>query len=90
MAKSVQIPIDLYENLCTFFLGEELDDYELDELFREIRNGLQTKQEAITARELYSQSKSKQASPTQREAARQAYLDHRGVPASFRWKGEKP
>lgn len=92
MAKTVQIPVELFERLCDFFLGSsELDEYDLDELFKTIHDGLQAKQDAITARELYSQSKSRKASSAQREAARQAYLDHRGIPDSFRWKkGEEP
>ncbi len=80
--KTVQIPYDLFLALLRYHLT---DDEVYDEDLEEIRQGLQKKLDAILARDLYSRYKT---APTQQEqeAARQAYLDRRGVPESFRWK----
>lgn len=85
MAKNVQISADLWEKLCQFHLhGHELEEWEVDELWNSIESGIRMKLEAIARRESYSQYKTAE-SADQREAARQQYLDQRGVPSSFRW-----
>lgn len=73
--KNVQIPYDLFVALVLYHLNGE-EDFEED-----IRRGLEQKLDAMLSRQLYSQYKT---APTG-EQARQAYLDHRGVPESYRW-----
>lgn len=85
MAKNVQISAELWEKLCQFHLhGHELEEWEVDELWNSIELGIRMKQEAIARRESYTQYKSG-TTADDREAARQRYLDQRGVPESFRW-----
>lgn len=85
MAKNVQIPADLWEKLCQFHLhGHDLEEWEVDELWNAIEYGIKLKLEAMARRESYTQYKSG-ATPDDREAARQQYLDQRGVPGSYRW-----
>ena len=76
--KNVQIPYELFVDLVLYHLNGE------DDVDGEIQQGLERKLDAMLNRQLYSQYKS---APTeeQRERARQEYLDHRGVPQSFRW-----
>lgn len=76
--KSVQIPYELFVDLVLYHLNGE-DDFDED-----IRRGLEQKLDAMVNCQLYSQYKT---APTeeQREQARQEYLDHRGVPQSYRW-----
>ena len=76
--KSVQIPYELFVDLVLYHLNGE-DDFDED-----IRRGLEQKLDAMVNRQLYSQYKT---APTeeQTEQARQEYLDHRGVPQSYRW-----
>ena len=76
--KNVQIPNDLFVDLVLYHLNGE-KDFEED-----IRRGLEQKLDAMLNRQLYSQYKT---APTgeQREQARKAYLDRRGVPESYRW-----
>ena len=76
--KSVQIPYDLFIDLAMYHLRGD-DDFE-----EEIRQGLEQKLDAMLNRQLYSRYKT---APTEeeREQARQEYLDHRGVPQSYRW-----
>ena len=50
----------------------------------EIRIGLEKKLDAMVLRELYGKSKTA-PTETEREKARQEYLDRRGIPDSFRW-----
>jgi hypothetical protein len=78
MKKSVQLPYDLFCALLYYHLAMD-DTYE-----EEIRHGLEQKLDALVRHELYEQYKT---APTEaeREKARQAYLDRRGVPDSFRW-----
>lgn len=76
--KSVQIPYDLFIDLVMYHLRGEED---FDE---EIQRGLEQKIDAMLNRQLYSQYKTA-STEEQREAARQEYLDRRGVPQSYRW-----
>ena len=85
MAKNVQIPAELWEKLCQFHLrGHDLEEWELDELWNAIEHGIRMKQEALARRDSYSQYKTAETAD-QREAARQQYLDQRGMPGSYRW-----
>mgnify|MGYP004631471569 CR=1 FL=1 len=76
--KNVQIPYDLFLALLQYHLMMD-DDYA-----DEIRYGLEQKLEAMVRHEWYAKYKT---APTleEREAARQRYLDERGVPLCFRW-----
>ena len=78
MQKNVQIPYDLFIDLIRFHL---LDLYE-DE--KKIRTGLEQKLKAMSDRQLYSEYKTAETE-SEREAARQKYLDSRGIPESYRW-----
>lgn len=85
MGRNVQISLELWEQLCRFHLqNNELEDWEAEELWQSIEHGIRMKLEAQQRRESYSQYKTAE-SADQREAARQQYLDQRGVPGSHRW-----
>ena len=89
MGRNVQIPTQLWDELCRFHLQYgELERWEREELWRSIHHGLQMKKDALDRRESYTQYKTG-ATPDDREAARQQYLDQRGVPQSFRWGREE-
>ncbi len=81
--KQVQIDIDLFADLCEYFFGEQQGE---EWLADDIRRGLDSKLDKIIARELFTQYK---RAPTgeEREAARKAYLDHRGILPD--WRTEK-
>ena len=70
--KSVQIPYDLFVALVEYHLAYD-DDYA-----EEIHQGLEQKLDALVRHK---------TAPTaeEREQARQAYLDKRGVFPDFRW-----
>ena len=76
--RNVQIPYELVVDLVLYPLNgeEDFDD--------EIRQGLEQKLDAMLNRQLYSKYKTA-LTDGQREQARQEYLDHRGVPQSYRW-----
>lgn len=76
--KNVQIPYDLFLALLQYHLMMD-DDYE-----DEIRYGLEQKLEAMVRHELYAKYKTA-PTPEEQEAARQRYLDERGIPQSYRW-----
>lgn len=80
---NVQIPAELYWNIVTYFLKPPAEEWEAEELQREIERGLESKIEAQLRRELFSRYK-RAADPAEREAARVAYLDEIGMRASFR------
>lgn len=85
MGKNVQIPLELWNSICQFHLQyDELEDWERQEICDAIEHGIRMKLESQQRRESYTQYKTA-ASPDQREAARQQYLDQRGVPGSHRW-----
>ena len=76
--KNVQISYDLFVDWRQYHLVMD-DDYA-----DERRYGLEQKLEAMVRHEWYAKYKT---APTleEQEAARQCYLDERGVPQSFRW-----
>lgn len=76
--KNIQISQELFFNMIRFFLIEQ------DEVYADIKKGLEQKLDALVMRELYTKYKT---APTEeeREKARLEYLDKRGVPESFRW-----
>ena len=74
--KNVQIPYDLFVALLQYHLMMD-GDYE-----DEIKQGLERKLEAMVRHEWYAKYKTA-PTPEEREAARQRYLDERGVPQSL-------
>lgn len=78
MAKTVQIPAELFGLLCRYHL---LDDTTTE---AEIHKGLQIKLDALAKHQLYTDSKTVQE-PEAREDARQKYLDMIGMKDSFRY-----
>ena len=78
--KSVQIPYDLFVALVEYHLAYD------DDCAGEIRQGLEERLDARVRHELYAKYKTKTAlTAEEREQARQAYLDKRGVFPDFRW-----
>lgn len=82
--KTVQIPYELFLDLvkwhnCTCDIICTPDRAE------RIRKGLKNKLDDMTARDLYSVMHDTTKSPQERESARQAYLDSKGIPEAFRW-----
>ena len=77
---NVQIDERLFVDLLKYHLLDLADE----ETAARIRKGLQDKMDAIMRRRYYTDSKTA-PTPEQRERARQAYLDERGVPEDFRW-----
>ncbi len=75
---TVQIPYELFVELVLYHLNGD-DEHEKD-----ICRQLERKLDAMVNRQLYSQYKT---APTeeQKQAARQEYLERRGVPESYRW-----
>lgn len=76
---NVQISQELFTALCKYHLLEMGDDAEF------ITKSLQNKLDALVDRDLYSKSKNKALTASEREKARQEYLDRKGIPHSFRW-----
>lgn len=76
--KNVQISEQLFVALVKYHL------LEIDDVYPEIKKGLEEKVDVLVMRELYTKYKT---APTdeEREKARREYLDKRGVPDSFRW-----
>ena len=76
--KNIQISEELFFALLKYHL------LEMDDVYPEIKKGLEKKVDALVMRELYTKYKT---APTdeEREKARREYLDKRGVPDSFRW-----
>ena len=76
--KNVQISQELFIALMRYFLLEQ------EELYLEIKKGLEKKLDALVMRELYTKYKTA-PNEEEREKARREYLDKRGVSESFRW-----
>lgn len=82
--KQVQIPESLFYDLAMYFVANDSDDPQ----FVRCRDGLMAKYNAIRNRQLYTKMHDASLSPADRETARQAYLDAKGVPDSFRWPSD--
>ena len=76
--KNVQISEELFVAIMRCFMLEQ------EEMFPQIKHGLEKKLDAMVMRELYTKY---MTAPTEeeKEKARKEYLDRRGVPESFRW-----
>lgn len=80
MAKNVQIGQELFLDLLRYFC---LDDTS-ETRFKAIRSDLETKLDKLVKHELYSKSKTA-LTASERETARQQYLDRVGIHKDFRW-----
>lgn len=80
MGKNVQIPEELWNYIVLYFTA----DARVPIIESRIVKGIKEKQAAQKRRELYQTYKNNPAAE-QREKARQAYLDEKGVPKDFRW-----
>lgn len=89
MSKAIQIPEELFYDICRYFLLDQEPEDE-EELTQAITEGLNTKLEAIARRELYSQYKDTSLTPEQRQEARKAYLDRVCMRDSYRWDSLEP
>lgn len=85
---NLQISEDLFYNLLNYFYPDE-EEMPMGYLADEIRRGLRDKLESIISRNLFSEYK-RAATPGERELYRQAYLDSKGISASFRTSREIP
>ncbi len=83
MNRSVQIDYDLFIDLCSYFLRDE------EYLAPCIREQLQDKCDSLVSRALFTRYK-RAATAEEREEARQAYLDQRGILPDFRTAAEVP
>lgn len=90
MSKNVQIPQELFFNLCRYHLLADLAEPDGEELAQEIETGLRAKLEALERRAAYSAYKDTSASPEARQMARKAYLDMVGMLPGYRWEGLEP
>lgn len=77
---NVQIPEKLFLDLLKYHCL----DMATDELQDTISADLQKKLDSMVMRDLYGKYKTA-ATPEEREAARQEYLDKRGIHKDFRW-----
>lgn len=79
MPKNIQIPSELFFDLCEYFLDQNGDD----QLAADISAALSEKLNKIVNHDLFSQYK---RTPTgaERERLRQDYLNRRGISDNFR------
>lgn len=89
MSKAVQIPEELFFEICRYHLLD-LDTDDAQDAAQAIQDGLRAKLDAMQRRQLYTAYKDTKAAPEAREAARQAYLDLVGMLPGFRWEGLEP
>lgn len=80
MSKQVQIPQELFLDLVRYFC---LDDTST-ERYKVILSGLETKLDKLARHEAYSASKTAE-NASEREIARQRYLDLVGIHKDFRY-----
>lgn len=82
-SRMVQISEELFLDLCRVVIGGIDSPATVDRAVR----GLREKLDRMVARELYTTMHDTTKRPQEREEARQAYLDSRGIHPSFRWGG---
>lgn len=87
MSKSIQIDVDLFCDLLDYFYSDELQDMGL--LADKIRIKLDSKLDKIIARELFSRYK-RMPIGIERELARKAYIEHKGIFEDYRSECECP
>ncbi len=82
--KQIQIDMDLFRDIVDFFYGDPDEDEDIE---RRIRRGIEDKVERLVAHNLFSQYK-KANDPDERNRLRIEYLDHIGMPKSYRTDNE--
>lgn len=84
--KKIQIEEKLFVQMVKYFYSDELgfDDCELNELYYDIKKGIDKKMDAISRRSYYTEYKTAETQE-EREKARQKYLDEVGMHKDFRW-----
>ena len=84
--KKIQIEEKLFVQMVKYFYSDELgfDDCELNELYYDIKKGIDKKMDAISRRSYYTEYKTADTDAA-REKARQKYLDEVGMHKDFRW-----
>lgn len=84
--KKIQITQELFVKMLKYFYSDELeiDDYELNELYYDIKNGIDKKMDAISRRSYYTEYKTAETDAA-REKARQKYLDAVCMHRDFRY-----
>ena len=84
--KKIQIEEKLFVQMVKYFYNDELgfDDCELNELYYDIKKGIDKKMDAISRRSYYTEYKTAETQE-EREKARQKYLDEVGMHKDFRW-----
>lgn len=84
--KKIQIEEKLFVQMVKYFYSDELgfDDCELNELYYDIKKGIDRKLDAISRRSYYTEYKTAETQE-EREKARQKYLDEVGMHKDFRW-----
>ncbi len=82
-SRMVQISEELFLDLCRVVIG----GIDSPATVARATQGLRDKLDRMVARELYTTMHDTTKSPQEREEARQAYLDSKGIPESFRWGG---
>ena len=82
--KNIQIPAELFAALYKCFVIDPDAKCEYCIGCTEVKRQLEEKGEKIYRRDLYTKSKTA-ASPSERETARQKYLDERGILPGFRY-----
>lgn len=88
MGKQVQIDEALFKQIYGYFLDmQDEQGYNMDAEAADILNKVEQKVDKIINRELFTEYKTA-PSQREREAARQKYLDRRGVLPSFRTEQE--
>lgn len=87
MSKNVQIPEELFFLICRYYLTDDMLE---PEDIQAIENGLTDKLNAMQKRAAYTAYKDRKLSPSEREAARQQYLDLIGLLPGYRWSSLDP
>lgn len=84
--KKIQIDEKLFVQMVKYFYSDELgfDNCELNELYIDIKNGIDRKLDAVLKRDYYTKYKTAETQE-EREKARQKYLDAVGMHEDFRW-----
>ena len=89
--KQVQIPEEMFFDcfkVCYTVLNDEIRAY-LDEddlnIIDRLKKALETKLDKMVLHDIYTRSKDTNLTATEREEARQEYLNKKGIHNNFRW-----
>ena len=77
--KEIKISEELFVKLVKLLIFNDNTQYD------DCKTGIQDKLDRMCRRDLYSTYSNKELSPEEREQARQAYLEAKGIPENFRW-----